>query len=231
MITDETLCVAAGTSLEAYVSYLESDYDPSDQHVFSDEFETKMRKLIRKAKHPVFYQAAKRIAVILLAALLSVSVWLSVDTQARAAFFNWIREVYETHIVYRFTGEKQTEEFPNYTLGWLPEGYEEVSTISNGDMTDILFIDANNSEEGLIFSYYRVHSGVSLEILEPAGESHEVIVRGLPGHFYFAAEEGATNDLVWIDEERKIVFTLSAFLTETDMLHIAENVFLAETTK
>ena len=90
---------------------------------------------------------------------------MSVDTQARVAFFSWIREVYETHIVYRFTSEKPTEDIPHYALGWLPEGYEEVSTLSDSDMTDILYINANNSEEGIIFSYYRVHSGVSLEIL------------------------------------------------------------------
>ena len=230
MITDEMLCAAAGTSLEAYVSYLEADYDPSNQHVFSVEFEKKMRKLIRKARHPVFYQVAKRVAVILLAVLFSAGVWLSVDTQARATFFGWIREVYEAHIVYRFTGEKSTDDIPHYALGWLPEGYEEVSTVSDNDMTDILYINANNSEEGLIFSYYRVHSGVSLEILEPVGESHEVLICGLPGYFYSAAEAGSANDLIWVDEERKIVFSLSSFLPENDMLHIAESIFLEEPT-
>lgn len=230
MITDEMLCTAAGTSLEAYVSYLEVDYDPSNQHVFSEEFEKKMRKLIRQARHPVFYQVAKRVAVILLAVLLSATAWLSVDTQARAAFFGWIREVYETHIVYRFTGEKSTDDFSHYTLGWLPEGYEEVSTVSDNDMTDILYINANNSEEGLIFSYYRVHSGALLEILEPVGACHEVLIHGLPGHFYSAAEAGSTNSLVWVDEERGIVLSLSSFLSETDMLYIAENIFLEDST-
>ena len=124
MITDEMLRVAAGMSLEAYVSYLESDYDPSDQHVFSEEFEKKMRKLIRKAKHPVFYQVAKRVAVILLAVLLSAGVWMSVDTEARAAFFGWVKEMYETYFVYRYSGESVEAENEYIKPVWIPDGYE-----------------------------------------------------------------------------------------------------------
>ena len=67
MITEEMLCAAAARSCEIYVSYLERGYTPENQHEFSLQFEKKIKKLKRKADHPVFYHATKRIASIVLA--------------------------------------------------------------------------------------------------------------------------------------------------------------------
>lgn len=69
MITEEMLCAAAARSCEIYVSYLERGYTPENQHEFSLQFEKKIKKLKRKADHPVFYHATKRIASIVLAIL------------------------------------------------------------------------------------------------------------------------------------------------------------------
>lgn len=55
MITEEMLCAAAARSCEIYVSYLERGYTPENQHEFSLQFEKKIKKLKRKADHPVFY--------------------------------------------------------------------------------------------------------------------------------------------------------------------------------
>lgn len=54
MITEEMLCAAAARSCEIYVSYLERGYTPENQHEFSLQFEKKIKKLKRKADHPVF---------------------------------------------------------------------------------------------------------------------------------------------------------------------------------
>lgn len=71
MITEEMLCAAAARSCEIYVSYLERGYTPENQHEFSLQFEKKIKKLKRKADHPVFYHATKRIASIVLAILIT----------------------------------------------------------------------------------------------------------------------------------------------------------------
>lgn len=86
MITEEMLCAAAARSCEIYVSYLERGYTPENQHEFSLQFEKKIKKLKRKADHPVFYHATKRIASIVLAILITGGVWITVDAEARAAF-------------------------------------------------------------------------------------------------------------------------------------------------
>ena len=82
MITEEMLCAAAARSCEIYVSYLERGYTPENQHEFSLQFEKKIKKLKRKADHPVFYHATKRIASIVLAILITGGVWIAVDAKS-----------------------------------------------------------------------------------------------------------------------------------------------------
>ena len=76
------------------------------EHAFSAAFQGKMERLLARARRREWARrAARRAALFFLAALMGVSAWLAVDTQARAAFISWVREVYEEHIVYRFSGK------------------------------------------------------------------------------------------------------------------------------
>lgn len=75
---------------------------------FSAPFERKMKKLIRRADHPIRYRIVQAAACLLLAALLSGCTVLAVSSEARAAFVGWVREVYEEWFVYRYTGKDQT---------------------------------------------------------------------------------------------------------------------------
>ena len=76
------------------------------EHDFSPAFEKKMQKLIRRANHPIRYRVAQAVACLLLAALLSGCTALAISPEVRAAFVGWVREVYETWFVYRYTGEE-----------------------------------------------------------------------------------------------------------------------------
>ena len=124
MITDEMLREAARESLEDYVNSLERDYDPAHPHQFSKEFEKKIERLKRRANHPVFYKTMQRVASVVLAILIGGGAWLTVDVEARAAFFGWVKEVYETFFVYRFSGDADmSTKTSNYEPNWIPDGY------------------------------------------------------------------------------------------------------------
>lgn len=85
MITEEMLCAAAARSCELYTADLESGYNADVLHEFSPAFEKKIRKLKRRADHPAFYRTMNRVASILLAILIAIGAWISVDAEARAA--------------------------------------------------------------------------------------------------------------------------------------------------
>ena len=71
------------------------------EHDFSPEFERKMRRLARRADHPVRYRAVKAAACLLLAALVGGGSLLVLVPEARAAFVGWMRDVYQTWFVYQ----------------------------------------------------------------------------------------------------------------------------------
>lgn len=73
------------------------------QHVFSPAFQANIARLIAREKWmDVRQRWAKRIAVALFTLMVGAASWLSIDADARAAFIHWVREVYESSIIYRF---------------------------------------------------------------------------------------------------------------------------------
>ncbi len=115
---------------EAY--FMELEEIPSEEKLSEDEaltfssaFERKMKKLIRRADHPIRYRIAQVVACLLLVALLSGCTVVAVSPEARAAFVGWVRETYETWFVYRYTGEEQLPpENTVYAPTWVPDGYK-----------------------------------------------------------------------------------------------------------
>lgn len=103
MISDEMLKKATAEADQAIRDSLPA---PAEcEHEFSPSFQRKMRRTFRKAKYPVIYKLPKYAACFVLVVVLASSTWLTVDAEARAAFFAWVREQYETFIEYRFVGD------------------------------------------------------------------------------------------------------------------------------
>lgn len=151
MITDEALRAAAAKSSAVYIRYVEQGFDPKHQHVFSLKFEKQLKRISRRARHPFLYPAIQRIASFLLAILIGGTVWLSVDTNARAAFLGWVKEFYETYIVYRFDTNHPRNITEIYRPTWLPEGYQEIYSDYSGNTAEIRYM--NTTDQGLIFGY------------------------------------------------------------------------------
>ena len=99
MISEEMLKKAAAEADQAIRNSLPA---PADcKHEFSPSFQRKMRRIFRKANHPVIYQLPKYAACFVLVVALAGGTWLTVDVEARAAFFAWVREKYEAFVEYR----------------------------------------------------------------------------------------------------------------------------------
>ena len=100
MINEEILKKAA---IEADRAIRDSLPAPEEcKHIFSPEFHKKMRRVFRRAKHPIIYKLPKQVACFVLAVILISGTWLTVDAEARDAFVGWVKELYNTYFVYRF---------------------------------------------------------------------------------------------------------------------------------
>ena len=95
------LRAAAWAVRESMLGALEKDEDP--EYAFSGTFLNRMQVLFRlDRRRTAGRRILQRAAVLLLALLLSGALFLAVNPDARAAFFGWVRTVYERSVVYEF---------------------------------------------------------------------------------------------------------------------------------
>lgn len=221
-LTDDMLRQAAPAVRQAMLDSLPA---PDEcRHLFSPVFERRMRPLLRRARHPALYRVVRQAAACLLTLLLLGGGWLAADTDARAAFLQWVREVYETQIIYRFAG-LPAERSGVYRSGWIPEGYTEFDVWDGGA------VYVSGDDRILAFEYGPMQEG-SAVFVQNADKSiiKQVEVNGIPGELYLSTDPTLSNGILWIDADAGVCFTISGFLSEADILHMAKSVYWEDPT-
>ena len=219
---------------EAY--FMELEEIPSEEKLSEDEaltfssaFERKMKKLIRRADHPIRYRIAQAAACFLLAALLSGCTVLAVSPEARAAFVGWVRETYETWFVYRYTGEDQAiSENVVYRPTWIPNGYSQALVPELSEQVNVLYKD----DEGHMMLFAYANSSTTLHLFsESATVPSKVTINDIPADFYLDEDDTQANFLVWINPENDMIFWIGGNFSEDIMIRIAESVEAQEVPK
>lgn len=191
------------------------------EHGFSPEFEKKMRRLVRRANHPVRCRMIQTAACFMLAALLSGCAVLAVSQEARAAFAGWIRELQQEWFSYRYAGDVDSS--PRNTVyypAWLPEGYREVEAPAPGTFVHALY--QNEGGALLSFSYQAGLKRTTFHVVWDNTTVQQVTVAGSQADLYLNTA-GDTNILVWTDEAQGIVFWLAGQLTGEELVQAAES--------
>lgn len=222
MLTDDMLRQAAAESSTAFVQAVEQDYDDNRPYSPSHLFEKKMKQLTRRANHPNLYRSAQRVASVVLAILLAGSAWLTVDVQAREAFFGWVKEVYEELYVYRLTGEvaeQGTEN--NYALGWIPDGYTKMYEGDLGGTFSAIY--KNDLGQMLDFSYTTNTEQVDWFLYGENMEQYQVEIGSSVGDFLYSTDDQTSNAIVWMQDDQT-GFYLSGFFDEDELILMAENI-------
>lgn len=222
MTLEKALQVAAAESSEYFTKFIESSYAPESKYIPSPAFERKIKKLSRRADHPVRYRIGRAVACALLAAALCFGSVMAVSPSARATVIRWVVEWYETHIVYRYTGDPPAEAIPQYEITALPEGYSETERFAYSTSATIIY---ESPDGGIIcLDYVYMYQGAATIIVED--EAIPVSVNGLEGQLYLAAQQDgtSTNTITWIDPEANIHFTMDTPLGQDVLLHMAESV-------
>ena len=221
MITEEMLRIAAA---EADQAIRDSLPHPADcDHQFSPRFERKMKRVIRRGRHPVAYTFLHRAACLLVVVTLVGASWLTVDAEARGAFFAWVRQQYENFVEYRFEGLAPDEEMTtNIAPTWLPEGYEETKAQSAGGTSTKTY--SNRDGQAIHFMYSAGADATSLFVVSDNMTAVKVIVGTQEADFYQDADPENANVLVWHSESGDILFCISAPLPRDEIIKIAESI-------
>lgn len=186
-------------------------------------------KWARKRARPIWKSALQKVAMILLVFTLSLGSLMAVSPTVRAAVVRWVTEWYETHIVYRYSGEQITGEMPQYEIIDLPEGYIEDERVNwpsyvsvvyqNKDTGKTIYLDCTYMQQGSASDY--VTDGV---------EVVPVTVNGLSGQLFLTDDwENKWNTITWNDAERNLQFEIDANVNRDVILHMAESISLVKT--
>ena len=190
-------------------------------------------KWARKRARPIWKSALQKVAMILLVFSLSLGSLMAVSPTVRAAVVRWITEWYETHVVYRFSGEQITDEMPQYEVTDLPEGYAEIERVEWPSYVSIIYQNVNDENASWIYlQYIYMQQGASGNFGIENADIIPVTVNGLEGQLYLTKDsEQSDSTITWIDPNENILFAVSAALGADDILHIAESVSLVKTEK
>lgn len=213
---------------EAY--FMELEEIPSEEELsedkaltFSSAFERKMKKLIRRADHPIWYRIVQTAACLLLAALLSGCTVLAISPEAREAFVGWVRELSEGWFVYHYVGEKKDSlESIIYRPTWIPDGYEVISEYSSPRNFKIEY--KKTDEELAMFSYTMYTDSMEAQVESGGAEIKHIFIDSYPADLYLDPDPGKENVLMWMNDEVGALFTISAPFSGDEIIKMAESV-------
>ena len=177
---------------------------------------------LRDRERPVWRRVAQQAAVILLAITLGFGCVMVTVPSARAAVMRWVTEWYETHIVYRYSGDAVPEQVPEYTITALPDGFVEIDRAVLGNITDVTYADTEGNV--ISFGYNIIHQGGGRSFNTEDSVVVDVIVNGMPGHFFETKISGNFNNLTWIDTDQNIQFEISGCFEQGDLLRMARSI-------
>ena len=225
MITDAALQVAAKEASLALAETLVQGSKQQPPYVPSKSFTCKMSRLCRRERHPVFYRTLQRVAAVFLALLLTGIGWLTIDAEARAATIAWFRSISQDSIVYRFLNPMPQQTLPDYTPTWLPEGFEEQEHHKDDLRSSWYYVSGSDF---IVIEVDAYHSGTVLSLIGDHSGYEEVHVNQFTALFVPANGASSISNLVWIDEQNGLIFSVGSTLEKSVMLHIAESIELLQ---
>lgn len=217
--TDDDLRQAASILRQRMLDSLPA---PDDCHYeASSELQEKIDQIIIRDRHRTTFRKIRNwAAMIALCVLLSYSAWLAVNTEARAAFFQWVREVYEDSVIYYFFGEKSSDELPRFSLTGLPSEYEE-TVFQEPFMHTVIY---QSEMDMIILTYQRIDENTRLSFVSSDMDHEIVTLDNYTADFYKSKDPSLTNELVWIDEESCLAFCISSFMEKDILIELANSV-------
>lgn len=220
-ITRKTLRRAGFLEREARLSALPE----APAHDFSPAFAQAAGPTLAKGRRSALARDfADRVLAAAAALVLTLTAAVAAIPQARAEFYTWTRQFIGHSVLYQAEGKTYTQEIPVLHLGWIPDGFEPVNPKS--EKTN--YLSYRNPETGEIFSLHVMlfSENGDFWINGPGNEEldlieEETMIQDYSARYYHA--EGTDDKwLVWVDEDRQILFILDGTIKKEQLYRIAE---------
>lgn len=222
MLTDEMLREAAVDMEQLLLSAVPGE---DESHVFSERFERKMSRLIRRAEHPVIYQVLRAAAAIVLVITTLFGAMMAASSEVRAGVLDWIKITSSGTIFYKNESTNTKEDLPavEYRLPAVPEGYEEYGVMEGTYNKHYSYVRKDQKMLVLISCYAHPAGGIYLwtdnHIYHSGYE-----VNGVQAEIYTSPDGKGANYIIWQDPETEVLLIIQAFEEPETLVALAETV-------
>ena len=200
---------------------------PSDEEIkhieFSENFENKMQKLIRLQKKSYFYlinTVGKRVAIIVLAIMISLTATTFGVKAIREAVIEFITETFE-----KFTNIKVSYEEPSTQTDivkaspqYVPEGYTITTVSDTGGLYRIIY---NNQENNSIDYIQKLSFGTIYNVDTEDIEYKKIYINSFEGIQYV---KNGINTVVFADHT--YMYDISGQVSFDELFKIAESIII-----
>lgn len=219
MVTKAMLREAAGEAERALLKSLENKtYEP---HQFSNRFEKKIDKLIRRAKHPFRYNVMRSAAAILLVIVILFGMVFAISPEVRASVINWIKSTFFEYSQYSSNGGEDNTEY-EYYFRVVPDGYSELTAIDSKDGKIYAYVHKDGYMMQL--SYAHGNRDHNFFVKTDVHTHIEGFVNGNEADIYVTNDEKETNAIIWRDEKTDTLFCISTKADKDLLIALAETV-------
>lgn len=189
------------------------------KYEFSEKFNKKMKKLLRKTEHKGIHHSAKiskRIIavaaaiVIILAGLMSVSA-------IREPVVNFVLDFFEDHIDFGFSGDVSQEIEYEYGFSEIPEGFDLVNKISDYDIKYTKFKNEKSGDELILKQTITDQKSISVD--NEHGISTTNFINGMEVYIY-EHENGDYIQANWIKESYSMFLVYYGDIEKDDFIEL-----------
>lgn len=167
-----------------------------------------------------------------LALVLTMTAWLGTTAINQDTTMRYTIRYRENRVTYLCKASAyRVGEMPQYEPGWIPEDY--VLDRTNLDMEQersVTYRSTRIPQDYICLEYEQITGRYTLNLYTlPMGsyERYEVSIKGLPGQLYLYTDMRSGGELIWLDEENRMIFRIMFPEKDpTDALKMANSIEL-----
>jgi len=220
MTFEEKLRIAAADAAEYMASAIPDD--SVAEHVFSDTFTNAIRNLIENWGRHKSHRVIKKVLIAVAVILLAFGLIMAASPKIRADVIGWIRGLFGIYITYEYEEEDSQGSDAEYKLGWIPEDYTLVKKHNKENGTTYVY--SNTDGNSLIFAYLFGNSRSSLFVDPESADLKNVKVGKHVADLMIAKDSKESNTIIWINEDKNVLFEIVAYEEEATLIAMAESV-------
>lgn len=208
---------------QEYEQALDAQLPAPEPHEFSSRFQRRMKARLTQAEHGKAYLTVRRVACIVLVALLCGSALMAVPP-VRACVLKWLVSPDQVgNVWYLANGRDDTPVDGVYGIGWVPEGF----TLDDRYQVE-QSIRYRTPDRRIVELTWMTCSNYGLGVSHWADEVYKTRVNGRPADMYVRTKVWSECTILWTSEDENILFILTTNCDAETTVRIAESVYPVE---